>query len=67
MVDSGLEVIGIENPQEKCPREGMNTGEGYHLCKEIFKQQAYAEVDVCRQVGGETRSGMLYLIGHFIS
>ena len=31
------------NPQEVCPRIGMKSGEGYHLCQEVCQQAGHAE------------------------
>lgn len=31
------------NPQEICPRIGMQSGEGYHLCREVCQQAGHAE------------------------
>lgn len=55
-----------ENPQKVCPREeqGMKSGEGYHLCKEICQQNSHAEVDAIRQAGEKARGGIIYLTGH---
>ena len=53
------------NPQEKCPREGMKTGEGYELCKSVCCQPCHAEVDACNKAGENARGGDLYLIGHY--
>jgi len=54
-----------ENPQEKCPRGGMATGEGYELCKEICGQKHHAEVDACLKAGIKAMGGKLYLFGHY--
>ena len=53
-----------KNPQEKCPREGMRTGEGYYLCKEVCQQENHAEVDACMQAGVEARGGIMTIEGH---
>lgn len=54
----------VNDEQAVCPREGMKSGEGYHLCKEICNQPSHAEVDACLQAGENARGGTLYLIGH---
>lgn len=54
----------VENEQEICPRANMKSGEGYHLCKEICKQHAHAEVDVCINAGENAKGAVLHLIGH---
>ncbi len=53
-----------ENPQAVCPRAGMKTGEGYHLCREVCRQPAHAEVNVLALAGEAARGGTLYLEGH---
>ena len=50
-----------------CPRvsQGMKTGEGYDLCKNICHQRRHAEVDACMKAGiKRAQGGTLYLIGH---
>jgi site-specific DNA-cytosine methylase len=54
-----------ENPQLQCPRKGMETGEGYELCRDICRQKNHAEVDACIKAGGKARGSKLYLIGHY--
>lgn len=54
-----------ENPQAVCPRMGMGTGQGYHLCREVCRQPNHAEVDVCLKAGKRARGGTLYLFGHY--
>lgn len=51
-------------PQEKCPREGVETGVGYHLCTDVCKQTGHAEVMACAAAGDEAEGADLYLIGH---
>jgi len=51
-------------PQEKCPREGMKSGEGYELCKSICGQSCHAEVAACHSADIDAKGGMLYLFGH---
>jgi len=65
---SGERFVGTNfclNPQVKCPREGMETGQGYELCRDICKQTGHAEVNACRAAGEKARSGILYLEGHY--
>lgn len=50
--------------KERCPREGMKTGEGYHLCKDICNQTNHAEVNACILAGENANGSTLYLIGH---
>jgi len=54
-----------KNPQETCPRIGMKTGEGYHLCKDICQQNSHAEVDACLKAGDQAKGGTLVLYGHY--
>jgi len=54
-----------KNPQDKCPRKGMKTGEGYELCKQICKQEFHAEVNACMKAGIGAKGATLYLIGHY--
>jgi deoxycytidylate deaminase len=54
-----------ENPQETCPRKGLETGVGYELCKSICGQQNHAEVDACLKAGENARGADLFLIGHY--
>ena len=53
------------NPQKKCPRGNMKTGEGYDLCKIVCGQQDHAEVDACLKAGNGAMGADLYLIGHY--
>lgn len=54
------------NPQQVCPRDvyGMKSGEGYHLCKEVCRQEAHAEVDAITQAGEKAKGAIIYLTGH---
>jgi deoxycytidylate deaminase len=52
------------NPQEICPRGDMPSGVGYHLCKDICKQGAHAEVSAIIAAGPDAIGGKLYLEGH---
>lgn len=53
-----------KNYQKECPRKGMKSGTGYHLCREICEQQNHAEVDACINAGIDALGGVLHLIGH---
>lgn len=57
-----------ETPVEpgQCPRvlQGMASGEGYHLCKEVCHQFAHAEVDALRQAGKDAKGSIVYVVGH---
>jgi deoxycytidylate deaminase len=67
VVNNGNFWVGsnsVENEQSECPRKGMNTGEGYHLCKDICGQTNHAEVNACIAAGDNSKGATLYLIGH---
>lgn len=49
------------NPQKKCPRL---PGEDYLKCKTVCKQDGHAELDVIKNAEGNTKGGVMYLIGH---
>jgi len=49
------------NPQEKCPRL---PGEDYTKCKTICDQDGHAELDAIKNAKGDTKGGIMYLIGH---
>ena len=53
-----------DTPQETCPRQGMKTGEGYHLCSLVCNQKNHAEVSACLKADKNAYGGTLYLIGH---
>jgi len=64
---SGERFVGTNacrKPQKVCPRAGMATGVGYHLCREICQQDAHAEVAAIRAAGDKARGATLYLDGH---
>ena len=54
------------NPQEECPRDlqGFETGEGYHLCRDVCQQDHHAEINALKAAGENARGATLYLIGH---
>jgi DNA mismatch endonuclease (patch repair protein) len=49
------------NPQKECPRL---PGEDYSKCKTICKQDGHAELDAIKNAKGDTKGGIMYLIGH---
>lgn len=54
---------------ESCPRSeaGFKTGEGYHLCKDICKQNAHAEVSAilkAKELNIDIKGSSLYLLNH---
>lgn len=53
-----------ENQQSECPRNGIKTGEGYELCRDICKQTNHAEVNACILAGEDAKGATLYLFGH---
>ena len=52
-------------PQDTCPRDGMKTGVGYELCKDVCGQKNHAEVDVIKKSGKYAKGGILFLVGHY--
>jgi deoxycytidylate deaminase len=52
-------------PQTVCPRGGMPTGVGYHLCADVCAQTGHAEANACRLAGNRARGATLYLEGHY--
>jgi deoxycytidylate deaminase len=52
------------NPQKICPRIGMPTGVGYHLCKDVCQQPSHAEINALRLAGDAANGATLYLEGH---
>jgi hypothetical protein len=52
------------NPQYKCPRGDMPSGQGYDLCKTVCKQIGHAEEVACKEAGEEAEGGELVLFGH---
>lgn len=52
------------SPQKKCPRHGLESGEGYHLCKDICRQVSHAEIAALNSAGYKAKDSVLILIGH---
>ena len=52
------------NPQDKCPRGNLPSGEGYDKCRDICKQSGHAEENAVKAAGKKAKGGILYLIGH---
>lgn len=52
------------NAQEICPRAGMATGEGYHLCEDICQQAGHAEIVALTKCWERAQGATLYLQGH---
>jgi tRNA(Arg) A34 adenosine deaminase TadA len=53
------------NPQKTCPREGMATGVGYHLCRDICKQNSHAEIVALNAAKTAAKGATLYVTGHY--
>lgn len=53
-----------QNPQQKCPRGDMPSGDGYHLCKEVCQQVGHAEQVAAGKVKKNLKNGLAYLQGH---
>ena len=63
------QVVGVGTNEiyadvDECPRTGYVSGEGYHLCKEVYEQKGHAEVMACKAAGKKALGGTLYLMGH---
>jgi DNA (cytosine-5)-methyltransferase 1 len=53
----------VRNQQKACPRLGMKTGEGYHLCREVCDQFGHAEIDLIASAGGDLKGADVYILG----
>jgi deoxycytidylate deaminase len=42
---AGVGLNDAPSVPERCPREGMGTGVGYEICREVCKQKYHAEED----------------------
>ena len=69
--DQNDEVISVgynditKEEVTECPRKGMVSGEGYHLCKEVCGQEAHAEIVALRNAGSrDLNNCYLKLEGH---
>lgn len=51
-------------PQPSCPREGMATGEGYELCRDVCGQPGHAERNALALAGERARGATLEVRGH---
>lgn len=51
-------------PQNRCPREGMPSGVGYELCRDVCGQAGHAEVRALEAAGSGARGATLTLVGH---
>jgi len=48
-----------------CPRSSYPHGEGYHLCREVCRQEGHAEENVLAMAGERARGGVIFLEGHW--
>jgi deoxycytidylate deaminase len=53
-----------DRPQEVCPRAGMATGVGYHLCSEVCGLTGHAEINALAEAGARAKGATLVLHGH---
>lgn len=63
----GEEFVGendCDNAQSVCPRAGMASGVGYHLCREVCRQGSHAEIAALKKAGPKARGATLHLRGH---
>jgi deoxycytidylate deaminase len=51
-ISTGSNSISNDEVTE-CPRVGMETGEGYHLCKEVCGQSHHAEISALVNAGDQ--------------
>jgi Cytidine and deoxycytidylate deaminase zinc-binding region. len=54
----------VRNHQLVCPREGMPSGHGYELCRDVCHQVGHAEVVAIAEAGEQAAGATLYLEGH---
>ena len=74
MIEIGEEKIFGMNKMlndeiKECPRDlqGYVSGAGYHLCKDVCKQDSHAEVDAIKNaeiLGIDIKGAKLTLVGH---
>jgi len=64
---SGERFVGendCANPQSVCPRSGMATGEGYHLCASVCCQTGHAEINALKAARRKAKGAAIYIQGH---
>ena len=64
---SGRVYVGrndCASPQEVCPRGDMPSNVGYHLCRDVCRQEGHAEVMAICAAGDDACGGSLSLRGH---
>jgi len=52
---------------QECPRKDTPTGTNYKACKEVCGQNYHSETDLIRQVGGDLKGAIVYIIGALLS
>lgn len=63
---SGKVFIGYNGCDKEvlvCPRENMESGNGYELCKSC-QQTGHSEFNACKQAGREAMGATIYLFNH---
>lgn len=55
---------GCDKQVDECPRKDMESGYGYHLCREVCGQTAHSETNVCKQAGDDSIGATIYLFNH---
>jgi hypothetical protein len=53
-----------KNPVEVCPREDLETGIGYDLCRDVCKQVGHAEINAIRNITNGDVPYICIVIGH---
>lgn len=51
-------------PQATCPRQGMPSGQGYELCRDVCGQPGHAEANALALAGERARGATLTVRGH---
>jgi hypothetical protein len=54
----------VRNHQETCPRQGMPSGQGYELCRDVCQQAGHAEEVAVRMAGADATGCTAYVEGH---
>jgi deoxycytidylate deaminase len=52
---------------QECQRDGMKSGEGYHICKSVCKQNGHAEAEAIQNAMNDKQkieNSMMFLLGH---